>query len=285
MKIILSRKGFDSGYGQVPSPIFPGNQMVSLPIPSADGIPAEKCSPRGHSLGEILCDLTHGRLGAATTVHLDPDLDPAALPRFKGWRPAFGQASAAQTHLQNQGVGVGDLFLFFGWFRPVHRQGGRWVFRPDANSFHALFGWLQVGEVVRVDPISARRAPAWLQQHPHVTFADRFAGSPNAVYVGSDTLTIPGCAGVKGAGAYSHWSPRLTLTASGCSRSIWSVPRWMAPRPGIAPLSYHGNPNRWSLRGEELLLSSVAKGQEFVLDTRYLPEASEWAAGLIKEHV
>jgi hypothetical protein len=38
MKIILSRKGFDSAYGGYPSPILPSGEMVSLPIPSDDAI-------------------------------------------------------------------------------------------------------------------------------------------------------------------------------------------------------------------------------------------------------
>ena len=34
MKIILSRKGFDSGYGGCPNPILPDGTLLSLPIPS-----------------------------------------------------------------------------------------------------------------------------------------------------------------------------------------------------------------------------------------------------------
>jgi len=33
MKIILSRKGFDSSYGGYPSPILPDKTLLSLPIP------------------------------------------------------------------------------------------------------------------------------------------------------------------------------------------------------------------------------------------------------------
>ena len=33
MKIILSRKGFDSGSGGCPSPILPDGRLISLPIP------------------------------------------------------------------------------------------------------------------------------------------------------------------------------------------------------------------------------------------------------------
>ncbi len=36
MKVILSRKGFDSQYGGKPSPILPDGRLISLPIPSQD---------------------------------------------------------------------------------------------------------------------------------------------------------------------------------------------------------------------------------------------------------
>jgi Nucleotide modification associated domain 3 len=39
VKIIFSRKGFDSGWGGWPSPILPDLRMVSLPIPDKGGIP------------------------------------------------------------------------------------------------------------------------------------------------------------------------------------------------------------------------------------------------------
>jgi len=36
MKVILSRKGFDSGSGGIPSPILTNGDLVSLPIPDVD---------------------------------------------------------------------------------------------------------------------------------------------------------------------------------------------------------------------------------------------------------
>ena len=36
MRIILSRKGFDSANGGYPSPIMPDGRMVSLPIPEQE---------------------------------------------------------------------------------------------------------------------------------------------------------------------------------------------------------------------------------------------------------
>lgn len=53
---------------------------------------------------------------------------------------------SAQSHLANEGVGVGDVFLFFGWFREVEQQQGRWRYARRALNIHSLFGWLQVGD-------------------------------------------------------------------------------------------------------------------------------------------
>src|SRR5579863_6503541 len=132
MKIILSRKGFDSGIGKVPSPILPSGQLCSLPIPET--VSSEN-APRyrdilydGQPLGKLVSDLTRGNISPDTPAHLDPDINSASVPRLPGWRGVFGQAGAAERHLQNQGVEAGDVFLFYGWFRRVERSGGTYRF-------------------------------------------------------------------------------------------------------------------------------------------------------------
>jgi hypothetical protein len=75
---------------------------VSLPIPSG-----------GHSrttygdlgLGDLVSAASRGKLGADDYCHQDPMFTGAG-------ECLFGQCGAAQTHLVNQGVGVGDIFLF-----------------------------------------------------------------------------------------------------------------------------------------------------------------------------
>lgn len=284
MKIVISRKGFDSGYGGVPSPVLPDGRLVSLPIPSAQGSAARSGRARELCLGKVMADLTSGRLNGDTLIHVDPDLDPSTLPRRTGWHPSFGQVGAAQTHLRNQGVGVGDLFLFFGWFRPAELQAGRWRYVAGEKSFHGLFGWLRVGEVVDVDAVGAHAVPAWLADHPHVAHAPSFVGQRNTVYVAADRLRLGRGRDTPGGGMFGRWSPALKLTAAGQSISVWRVPEWFAPRDGRPALSYHGRPDRWIRQGTELHLRSVAKGQEFVLDTEHYPEATEWAHKLIEEH-
>lgn len=166
MKIILSRKGFDSGSGGFPSPVLPDGTMVSLPIPEPCG-PArggvayrDVITPYGPA-DTLLRELSNSAPPAH--AHLDPDLDPSARPRLSGWRPSFGQSGAAAGHLRNQGVGPGDLFLFFGLFRSTLLKEGVLVFDPDAAPFHAIFGWLRVSEVLHP---AEDRAPAWAADHP-----------------------------------------------------------------------------------------------------------------------
>ena len=102
MKLIFSRKGFDSSAGGVPSPIFPDGRMVSLPIPDdRSKVTYTDISFNGVSLGPIVAQLTGGRISAHSPAHIDPDLVKNSLPRLAGWRPIFGQTGPAQGHLRN----------------------------------------------------------------------------------------------------------------------------------------------------------------------------------------
>lgn len=153
MKIIFSRKGFDWDAGRVPSPIFHDQRFCSLPIPYRwSKYRFEDVAFGRENLGTIVRDLTRGRLTGRHRTHVDPDLRRDALPRHRGWLPAFGPGGRAQTHLANSGVGVDDIFLFFGWFREVEKETGRYQYVGKAPNIHVLFGWLQIGRVYREFP-------------------------------------------------------------------------------------------------------------------------------------
>jgi len=86
MRLILSRKGFDSAPGGVASPIFPDTRLTSLPIP-LPGAPktyAQVAKGPNGGLGPIVEDLTRGAITGAAPTHLDPDLSGLALPRRPG---------------------------------------------------------------------------------------------------------------------------------------------------------------------------------------------------------
>lgn len=259
MRIVFSRKGFDSQYGGVPSLVLPDGRVCPLPIPSSFGRPARECRFGEHHVGQIAADLTGELIDENPSVHLDPDLATDSLARGPGWRPSFGQVSSAQSHLSNRGVGPGDLFLFF--------------------------GWLQVGAVIDVERVGTQGIPSWLHDHPHVHHAAGLAGKQNTIYTASEVLSLDvPVSAAPSAGVFSRWTPALQLTAIGQTRSVWGMPTWMAPREDRPALSYHASLERWTYHGDELRLKSVAKGQEFVLDAAYYPGAATWARKLIEEH-
>ena len=284
MKIVLSRKGFDSSNGRVPSPVLPDGSIVSLPIPAPDAPTRFRdVRWRDGSLGPLVEDLTGGRIRGEDGCHLDPDLHVGTIPRRPGWRSAFGQVHIAQRHLERQGIGPGDIFLFFGWFRPVEEVGREsWRYVRRAPSVHRLFGWLQVSEVLTVgaDTAGARAARPWLSDHPH---ANGESWPPNnTIYVATRTLTIGGSeAGVDGGGLFSGTGNPHTLTAPEAhSRSHWQLPGWFYPRDRPPPLSYHRSEKRWHRAGPWAYVESVGRGQEFVIDADGIPEADVWLHSL-----
>jgi hypothetical protein len=283
LRLIFSRKGFDAGNGGVPSPILPDGRMIPLPIPSrADRQRLGALNVDGIDVGALAAGLSRNRVNAKAYVHVDPDLQRALLPRAPGWRPAFGQMGAAQSHLSRCGVGCGDLFLFFGWFRAVEGVDRHWRYLRDAPDVHALFGWLQVGEVIAVTcPRDVLRSHPWLGTHPHVASAGRHRSANNTIYVAADELRLGATnTGLPGGGVFERYSPALQLSAPGRSRSWWRLPAWFAPSADRPALSYHAAPWRWSVESSGVLLRVVSKGQEFVLDCDRYPEVVGWLAAL-----
>lgn len=283
-RIVFSRKGFDSGFGGIPSPILPDGRMLALPIPNPhDRTPMEAVGYEDPDLFKALIrDLSGGRHSPETCVHLDPDLDPMCKPRSPGWRPSFGQTGPAQGHLAAKGVGTGDVFLFFGWFREVIRRDGKWCYVRGAPNIHMIFGWLEIGDVL---PIAASRIEClqrypWVAGHPHAENPSHYDSSLNHIYIASEqSRFLPDG---PGGGRFRTYSPALRLTASGHSRSVWDVPEWMGPSEGRAPLTYHGDQSRWEPLQSGWRLKTVPKGQEFVCDLRGRSDAIPWLRDLIR---
>jgi Nucleotide modification associated domain 3 len=284
MKIILSRKGFDSSTGKIASPILPSGKLCSLPIPETlvctHPLRYQDILYDGHSVGTLVHDLTRGRISPGTPAHLDPDLNSASIPRLPGWKAIFGQAGAAESHLRHQDIGAGDVFLFYGWFRRVEQCAGINSYVPGAPDLHVIFGWLQIEE--RIPAAQWSSLPAWAGNHAHCRRAHPLA--LESLYISSDRLTLPGVTlNLPGAGIFPHYHPSLCLTSQiPCvSRRNWRLPRWMSPTGGRTALTYHPDPQSWETKEDHVLLKSAGRGQEFVLDCDDYPDAVEWLADLI----
>lgn len=212
-------------------------------------------------------------------AHLDPDLSAHALPRLRGWRPIFGQEGAAEKHLENNGVGAGDVFVFFGRFRRVERTSSQWQYIRSCRPIHVIFGWLQVAE--RVPVCEWPGGTEWALFHPHF---HRKSHPANVVYVAAERLVLPGLKSpdVPGGGLFPAFTPKLQLTEPSCRRtSQWLLPEWFHPNGRGSVLTYHGDESRWQKVKDGVMLTAASRGQEFVLDCDDYPEAMTWLAELL----
>jgi hypothetical protein len=225
MRIVFSRKGFDSSAGGGPSPIVDGAPL-SLPIPDNKGLSRTTYGDLG--LADHVAKASRGRLGADDLCHHDPMF-------LTGGTCAFGQTGAAQTHLEQQGVTPGDVFLFFGLFAD----------EATGEPHHRIFGYLVAEEIVDL----RKGAPAAMIAlgHPH---ALGMHASNDVIWCGEGRVA-------------RRASEALRLTVPGGPPSLWQRPDWLR-RGG---LSYHDREDRW-LRASngQRRLKSVARGQEFVAD-------------------
>ncbi len=281
MKLILSRKGFDSQSGGCPSPIFPDGTIYSLPIPHCQSeITYGDLWHGDTNIGTVVANLTHDRFGATTPAHLDPDINDVAYPRQEGWLPLFGQSGAAQGHLKKQAIQSDDLFLFFGLFQKIEKVSGRWCFVKDAPRQHIIWGWLQIGEIRKVDEIPKEELP-WARYHPHL-HPSRDKDRTNTLYIASEELRLDHRSIAPGAGYFPIFHERLVLTnPAGSGVTDWRLPRSFYPDNGKTPLTYHPKPGRWKPEEKYAYLRSVGRGQEFVLDLDQYPGVTDWLVGTI----
>ena len=128
------------------------------------------------------------------------------------------------------GVGVGDVFLFFGLFADEH----------TGERHHRIFGFLRVDDVV--SPSTTGLGPLD-RPHPH-TLGEW--NENNTIYRGAG-------------GVATRDHAALRLTQPGGPLRHWIVPAWLRP----VGLSFHSKPERWLADNR---LEAVARGQEFVAD-------------------
>ena len=221
MKIILSRKGFDSSNGGIVSPIMEDGTLVSFPIPSDDNDSFDDLVYCGQSYRKILQDLNYKEHPKYHNCHVDPDL---TIDRRKnnidGWRPVFGQVNASAAYLLNNvKVDIGDLFLFFGNYHKVKRVDGKYQYIKNTGDFYSdndlqiIWGYLQVGEIIK-EP-EKQNEYHW---HPHS--ADNYIHQEhsNVMFVANDKLSFNN--NLPGAGILKFREDRV-LTAKNCSKATW----------------------------------------------------------------
>lgn len=262
-KIILSRKGFDSANGGMPSPILPDGTLLSLPITfEKETLSYDEIYFRDKSYEEIITEL-NPRF-TYKKCHLDPDIYRTILKeRDKDWTACFGQSHAAQTHLANNDVDVGDVFLFFGWFKQAEYVDNKLRFVKGALDLHVIFGYLEIGK-----KCASKEDIEKLKWHPHA-FGPSSHNEPNVVYSASDFLTgtnIPGYGTFK-------FSRDLILTKDGMTRAKWDLPTVFQGKP----MTYHSDQSQ-----KEDYFQSAMIGQEFVIKSDQ--HMLDWVLDIVKKN-
>ena len=264
MKVIFSRKGFDGSSGGFPSPIIDGIPL-SLPIPYV----TSTNSYQNFNLGKVVTDLTNEKLGKSDLCHNDPDLVMGA----------FGQVSSAQSHLSNQNVNSGDLFLFFGWFREAEFVDNKYRYKRDARDHHRIFGWMFVDQKIMVGSETkqfSRNFPKYAS-HPH---ASGQWASNNAIYIAPESFSLFQKVSVKGFGRFGISETTLLSCHTAPSKRFWNVPDWLNPAKGGCIPSYHEERNY--IDG---LLKTAGRGQEFVCQLNQNDKFEEWMLDLFSDAV
>ena len=216
MKVILSRKGFDSANGGIVSPIMEDGTLLSFPIPSEDKDTFDDLIYCGQSYSKILKDLNYK--GDNWHCHVDPDLNfDRRKSVIDGWCPIFGQINSSAAYLLNQvDVEVGDLFLFFGNYHKVQNIDGRYQYVRNSGDFYAdhdlqiIWGYMQVGKIIKDE--KEQKKYNW---HPH---SSRYNGYSNVMFLASDQLSFNNR--MPGAGVLKYRQDRV-LTAQNCNKATW----------------------------------------------------------------
>lgn len=266
MKVILSRKGFDSTAGGIINPIMPDGTLLSLPIPADDADTYEGLEYKGIEYSTLIKDL--GYKGKAN-CHLDPDIrENIRKKQIVNWQPAFGQIDMAQRYLENSQVSIGDLFLFFGCFRKIELQNGKYRYvRRNRNNFYLghpiqiVFGYLQVGQIIK--------DPHIIQQyhwHPH-SLNERLYNQTNALYIPSMQLSFS--KHLSGYGTLKYDKRRI-LTKEGCTPARWWPKEFLMPECIIGNRKNSGNNDELYYAGQ---------WQELVIKEK--DDANHWAEQII----
>lgn len=228
MKLVFSRKGFDSTAGGAPSPIV-DRVPVSLPIPASD---RSRTTFSDRGLGDLVAHATRGRLTGADLCHDDP--------MFANGLCWFGQCGAAQGHLLKHGVGAGDHFLFFGLFAD-----------PETGErHHRIFGHMRV--LACGSPGAVVRSSDWQEPprpHPHL---EGEWPANNALWFGTGAIA-------------ARASPALRLTRPGGPLNLWDVPPWLKRR-GLTyhdrPGRWIGRTGLDSARRGQEFICDIGRAQE-----------------------
>ncbi len=272
MKVILSRKGFEPTHGGIPSPIMPDGTLLLLPKPVEEGtISYHELSYKNLSYYDILTSLDKdlkeplNKARCHSSCYISPQNHTPPLE----WYPAYFHNGLLESHLSKQKVSVGDIFLFYGWFRQTEYDSTHTLrFVPDAPEQNIIFAYFQIGAIIK-DISFFSKQYNW-QLH---TFIDKSNSIPNTIYLPTKKLSYnnhqPGC-------DVLSYSSKLILTKPGFNYNQWQLPDFLCA-PDVT-ITYHNNRNNGFISGKDYFIAS-AISEEFVIHGTY--DLQHWVHSMI----
>jgi hypothetical protein len=287
MKLVLSRKGFDSGSGGCLSPYnHETGQYIWFPIPEKVNSYSNQIrytdilvkneyisGQKGSNLSELYKHIKgtdrvklRGNEHASIDdnelfAHFDPMLSiPPGMEENKNCKigRGFGQYNAA-PQLMNHNVNEGSIFLFFGGFQSTTNR---------KISGHYIFGWLKVKK--RIDTYKDCKEIIEqynLQNHPHITEAAFNRNQKNYIFLPDqwlfEDLNVPGC------GYFTTLNDHLLLSNNKESyKATWKLPNFFYKNLTQV------HQKTWQNTQDGYCIVKTGIGQEFV--TQMSEKGEEW---------
>jgi hypothetical protein len=85
-------------------------------------------------------------------------------------------------------VSIGDIFLFYGWFRETELKDGHLQYKKDGLEAHIIYGYMEIGKIIgRKEDV-----PEWCKEHPHYEhkYDKAWNSYNNAIFLPSEHLTF-----------------------------------------------------------------------------------------------
>ena len=272
MKVILSRKGFEPTHGGIPSPIMPDGTLLLLPKPVEDGtIHYQELTYQGQSYYDIAVSLDENLQETLknASCHTGCFINPASHVPPLEWYPAYIHNGPLESHLSRQNVSVGDIFLFYGWFRQTEYDNTyRLRFVPDAPELNIVFAYFQIGAIIKDNSFFSNHYNWQLN-----TLTNKRFVISSTIYLPTKKLSYnnhqPGC-------DILSYSSKLILTKPGYHYNQWQLPDFLCS-PDVT-ITYHNNRNNGFLSGKDYFKASPIS-EEFVIHGSH--DLKHWVHNMI----
>jgi len=281
MKIIFSKKGFDSCYGGYPNIIDEKGNFIIIPIPLSQ---EEQSSAKykGQFYNEIKCyeksiyeymkenNIQKIKNGKAEPISINnEDIPCHADPNIhnffkceKSFSGSLGQIKSALKQLTNCKVEKDDIFLFYSWFKD----------KESHQDKQIIWGYLKIDNIIKnPQKLSEEERTklfndnSWLRYQPHWTNSDYYKSFENYIYIGTKFKVF---------NYNNDTKDLLTLTEKDKSRTNWLITEFK---------------NKKFCNYKNKIFDSEGKikvpciGQEFIVDILDTDiEIKEWLNKLLK---